>query len=59
MTHTDIGDNTGNDDLLLVGGFDGSPEGRVVPGVDLALALDERRLGVHVENLLWQGTVGA
>lgn len=56
---TDVGDYTGHDDLRLVGGPDGVAELGVVPGVDLALALDQRCVGIHVEYLLGQRAVGA
>lgn len=55
---TDVRDDARHDDLRLVGGADGGAELGVVPGVDLALALDERRVGVHVEDLLGQRPVG-
>lgn len=56
---TRLRDNAGEDDLGLAGGLDGGAELLIVPGVDLALALDERRIRVHVENFPRQGAVGA
>lgn len=56
---TNVGHDSGDDDLRLVGGFDGGAEVGVVPGVDLALALDKGRLGIHVEDLLGERAVGA
>lgn len=44
--------------MRLVGGADGVAEVGVVPGVDLAVALDQGRGGVHVEDLLGEGAVG-
>ena len=57
--HTNVSHDAGNDDLGAVGGLDGGAEVGIVPGVDLALALDERRVGVHVADLLGDGAVGA
>lgn len=45
---TDVGHDARHDDLRLVCGADGVAELSVVPGVDFALALDERRVWVHV-----------
>jgi hypothetical protein len=56
---TRIRDNAGNDDLGLAGGLDGFAEVLIVPSVDLALALDERRIRIHLEDFVWQGAVGA
>ncbi len=56
---TDVGHDAGDDDLGAAGGLDGGAEVGVVPGVDLALALDERRAGVHVADLLGDEAVGA
>lgn len=59
MSRADIGDNSGKDDLSLVGSLDSSLEVLVVPGIDFTLALNESCVGVHASNLLWQGSVGA
>lgn len=55
----DVGRDAGNDDLLLLGGLDSVAELLVVPGVDLAVSLDERRAGVHLQDLVGEGTIGA
>jgi hypothetical protein len=56
---TDVGGDTANDDLRLVSGNDGLPELLVVPGVDLAVALDVRCIPVPIHELAGQGSVGA
>lgn len=56
---TDVGDDSGQDNLLAAGGVDGSPEVSVVPCVDLARSLDQSCVGVHVEDLSWKRAVGA
>lgn len=58
MLLTDVSDDAGHDDLGFVGRPDGVAEVGVVPGIDLALPLDERRVRIHVEDFLWQGAVG-
>lgn len=55
----DVGGDAGEDDLGLVGGADGVAELFAVPGVDLALALDEGRLGVHLADLSHKRAVRA
>lgn len=49
---TNFGNDTGDDQLLLASGLDGSTEVGVVPGVDLTLATDEGGIGVQVHDLL-------
>lgn len=56
---TDFSDDTGYNQLFLAGGLDGGAEFGIVPGVDLALAVDESRVGVHVHDFLEHETVGA
>lgn len=58
MLLTNIRDNTTNDNLTPIGGLDGSLELGIIPSADLALSLDQRRIGVQFENLLWQRAVG-
>lgn len=59
MKLTDVGRDASQDDLLLAGSLDSVAEFLVVPGVDFTLALDESSIGVRLEDLLGQGTVGA
>ena len=54
---TNIGDDSAQDDLGLVGCDNGFPELRVIPRIDFAVPLDERRFGVPVEKLVRQGPV--
>ncbi len=56
---TYISHDAREDDLLLSGGLNSGAEVAVVPRVDLAGALDERRVGVHVGDLLGERAVGA
>jgi hypothetical protein len=56
---TDVRSNPRHDNLLLAGRLDRLTELRVVPRVDFALALNERRVGVHFEDGFWQWAVGA
>ncbi|KAI6773986.1 hypothetical protein HG531_000835 [Fusarium graminearum] len=56
---TDIGGDTSEDDLGLVGGLDSLLEFFAVPSVDLALTLDKGSLGVHLADLTHERTVGA
>ena len=56
---THIGDNPGNDDLLLAGGLHSGAEVRVVHGVDLAVPMDDGVIGVHCGNLWEDGAVRA
>lgn len=55
----DLGHDPAEDDLLAAGGLDGGAEFRVVPGVDLAVAFDQRRVRVHLGDFLGEGPVGA
>ena len=55
---TDVGHDAADDDLRLVGRDDGLPEVRVVPRVDLAKTLDQRRIGIPLEKFVWQRSVG-
>lgn len=55
----DISRNTRHNNLGRVGGFDGISELLVVSSIDLSLTLHEWRIGVHLEDLLRQRTVGA
>lgn len=55
----DFGHDPAENDLLATGGLDGRAEFRVVPGVDLAAAFDQRRVRVHLGDFFGQGTVGA
>jgi hypothetical protein len=56
---TDVGGNASHDDLLLASILNRLAELRVIPSVDLALALDERRIRVHIKDCLGQRAVGA
>jgi hypothetical protein len=56
---TYIGCDASDDDLLLARGLNGLAEVGVVPGVDLAVALDERRILVHGQDLARKRAVGA
>ena len=56
---TDVRGNTSHDDLLLAGILNRLAELRVIPSVNLALALDERRIRVHVKDRLGQRAVGS
>lgn len=38
-------------------GLNGSFEGGIVPSIDLAIAPDERRLGMHCNELCWEGSI--
>lgn len=55
----DVGGDASDDDLAPPRRADLLPKLGVVPGVDLALALDEGGVWVHVQDLLGQGAVGA
>lgn len=55
---TDIRSDTSHNDLLLARRADCLTELRVVPGVDLTLSLDERRIGVLIEDSLGERTIG-
>ena len=59
MQLTDVCRNTSHNHLLLARSLDRLAELRVIPSVDLALALDERRIGVHIKNRLGQRAVGS
>lgn len=50
--------DTTQDNLFPAGGLDGGAEVRVVPRVDLTVAADEGRVGVHLGDFLGEGTVG-
>ena len=54
---TYVGGDAANDKLLLASSPNGIAEVRVVPGIDLTVALDERRVGVHVGDFLRQGSI--
>jgi hypothetical protein len=54
---TDVRGNASHNNLLLASSLNRLAELRVVPSVDLALALDEGRIGVHVKNRLGQRAV--
>ena len=56
---TDVGGDAGEDDLAFVLRDYGGAEVSVVPGVHFAVALDQRGVGVKVQDLLWQGAVGS
>lgn len=51
--------DAGQDHLLLARRLDGLAELGVVPGVDLAVALDDGVVGVHVQDVLGGRAVGA
>lgn len=55
----DVGGDTSEDDLGLAVAADNVSELLVVPGIDLALALDKGGVGVHVDHFLHERTVGA
>lgn len=54
---TYVGGDARENDLLLASGLDSGAEVGVVPGVDLALAVDEGGVGVHLDDLLDQRSV--
>lgn len=54
---TNIRHNTTDDNLTPIGGLDGSLELGIIPSADLALSLDQRRIGVQFQNLFWQWAV--
>lgn len=54
-----VGHDSGDDQLLLAGCFDGGAEFGVVPGVDFAVAGDDYGMGVLCEELFGDGSVGA
>jgi hypothetical protein len=56
---TDVRGNASHDNLLLASILDRLAELRVIPGIDLALTLDERRIRVHIKNRLGQRAVGS
>jgi hypothetical protein len=56
---TYVSGDTGDDDLLLAGGLDGGTEVGVVPGVDLALSMNDGVVGVQFSDLREERTVGA
>lgn len=56
---TDVGDDSGYDELRLAGRLDGLLELSVVPGVHLALASDDLDVGVQVQKLVGERSVGA
>lgn len=55
---TNFGDDTADNQLLLAGGLDGRAELGIVPGVDLALAMDNGHIGVQIHDLLDHQSVG-
>ena len=55
----DVRGDAGEDDLGFIGGADGGAEIGIVPGVDFAVAADERGGGVHGGDFLGEGPVGA
>jgi len=57
-TRTDVRGNTAEDNLCFARGFDGGAKLGVVPGVDFALALDERGVGIHLDDLRRDLSVG-
>jgi hypothetical protein len=52
-----ISSNTTKNDLLFSRSLDGCTELGIVPGVDLAIALDQRRVLVHFQDLLGQRSI--
>jgi DNA mismatch repair protein MutH len=44
--------------LLPTRGFNSLAEIRVIPSVDFTIPLDERCVGIHLGDLLWERTVG-
>ena len=42
-------------DKVIIG--NGGAELGVIPGIDLTLSVNERRIGVHRDDFLWQRTV--
>ena len=59
MTLTDISSDPAEDDLRLVGRDDSLFELGVVPSIDLAVSLDQRRVRVPVDKLVRQGSIRA
>jgi hypothetical protein len=56
---TYVSGDTADDDLFLAGGFDGSTEVGVVPGVDLTTPANDGDVGVHFSDLREERAVGA
>lgn len=56
-TSTDICDNPTHDNLRLISSLNGRTKVLIIPRVDFSLAADERRIRVHVEDLLRDGAV--
>ena len=56
---TNVSSDAGQDNLALARRLDGSAEVGVVPGVDLAVAADQRRVGIHAGDFLGEQAVGA
>lgn len=54
VTRTNIRSDSRKDNLALSGTFHRVCELSIIPGIDLAVAANERRLGVHVQYLPWQ-----
>ena len=54
---TDISDDATNDNLLSSCLLDRSSEVSVIPCIDLALALDQWSIWIHLQNLLWEGAI--
>ena len=59
MALTDISSDPAEDDLRLVGRDDSLFELGVVPSIDLAVSLDQRRVRVPVDKLVRQGSIRA
>ena len=55
---THFGHNPTQDNLLPPGRLHSSPELRVIPRIDLAVAFDQRCVGIHLRYFLRQGAVG-
>ena len=50
--------DTSEDHLLLPRGLHGHLEFRVVPSIDLAIALDEWSVRVHLNDFSWERAIG-
>lgn len=49
---TDVGNDTGQDDLLLASSLDGRAEFGIVPSINFAVALNQGSIWIHRKNLL-------
>lgn len=55
---TNFSDNTADNQLFLASGLDGRAELGIVPGVDLALAMNNGHIGVQIHDFLDRQSIG-